>query len=126
MGEKFTITVTLGEAAKAIDYNASERIFTVKNPIDGTYYIDVRLFDKFYVNSLYGMIISIDCAPNLDNEIPNYEYIFQQSPPSPRIDYISTLGDVIIKFNATMDVDTALNSIQTTRRLSKIRNLQQV
>ena len=47
MGEKFTITVTLGEAAKAIDYNASERLFTVKNPIDGTYYIEVRLFDKF-------------------------------------------------------------------------------
>ena len=44
----------------------------------------------------------------------------------PRIDYISTLGDVIIKFNATMDVDTALIPIEedSRRRISQVRSLQ--
>ena len=76
LGEMFSIEVKLGDAYKVILYNAADRIFTVKDPIDGIYFISVTLYNKYDAASLYGMIVTIDCPIPPEPEIPSYKYIF--------------------------------------------------
>ena len=116
--------VILGDAAQVLDYNPVKRTFTVKDPIEGIYFIRVTIFNKVDNSSLYGMIVKITCPVPPEIKIPFYEYKWSQSPPVPYIDSISTLGEVVIKFNATMDVETALNPEK--RRLRTERTLQEI
>ena len=68
--------VRLGEAAPVLNYDPVKRTFTVKDPIEGIYFIQVTLLNKVQSSSLYGIIVSITCPVPPEIKIPSYEYVW--------------------------------------------------
>ena len=107
---KFDVSVTLDQASKFLTYSPGAREFKMEVPTDEKhpqqfYSVTVNIGDKSGYFAQYSLKVGFRCGFDNKTEeddfkgVFDFEYRYDENPPTPFIHSINSFGEVRIRFN---------------------------